>query len=152
MFKEYFSGLFDYDRHVNMQFSALINATDNKGKPAELMSHLLNAQQIWLSRCLGASSSNYQLWPSWEPKTFNDIITKNHSEWINFLKIEIDAGQIIAYENFKGEKFSSKLIDILAHVINHGTHHRAQMGIYLKQAEAIELPATDYVHYVRGLQ
>ena len=152
MFKEYFSGLFDYDRHVNLQFSALIKATDNKGKPAELMSHLLNAQQIWLSRCLGTSSSNYQLWPSWEPGTFNDIITKNHSEWINFLNIEIDAGQIITYENFKGEKFSSKLIDILAHVINHGTHHRAQMGVYLKQAEAIELPATDYVHYVRGLQ
>lgn len=152
MLKEYFTGLFNYDRHINLQFSALINAADNKDKPAELMAHLLNAQQIWLSRCLGTSSSYYQLWPMWEPHTFNDIIVKNHSEWLNFLNIEIDAERIIVYENFKGEKFSSKLVDILAHVINHGTHHRAQIGLLLKQSEAIELPSTDYIHYVRGLQ
>lgn len=152
MLKEYFTGLFNYDRHVNLQFAALINAANNKDKPAELMSHLLNAQQIWLSRCQGTSSSNYQLWPKWEPSTFNDIIINNHREWVNFLNVGIDAQQIIIYKNFKGEDFSSKLIDILAHVINHGTHHRAQIGLILKQNEGIELPSTDYVHYVRGLQ
>jgi uncharacterized damage-inducible protein DinB len=152
MLKEYFTGLFNYDRHVNLQFAALINAAGNNNRPAELMAHLLNAQQIWLSRCLGTSSANYQLWPTWEPNTFNDIIDKNYTEWISFLDNEIDPQQIIVYKNFKGEEFSSKLTDVLAHVINHGTHHRAQIGILLKQSEAIELPSTDYVHYVRGLQ
>ena len=152
MLKEYFTGLFNYDRHVNLQFAVLINAAKSKDKPAELMAHLLNAQQIWLNRCLGTSSSNYQLWPKWEPYSFNDIITKNHSGWINFLNIEIEPEQIIVYENFKGEKFNSKFVDILAHVINHGTHHRAQIGMLLKHSEGIELPSTDYVHYVRGLQ
>nr|WP_294790159.1 DinB family protein [uncultured Mucilaginibacter sp.] len=152
MLKEYFTELFNYDRHVNLQFAALINAANNKDKPAELMSHLLNAQQIWLSRCLGTSSSNYQLWPKWEPNTFNNIIINNHHEWAIFLDTDIDPQQIIVYKNFKGEEFSSKLIDILAHVINHGTHHRAQIGLLLKQNEGIELPSTDYVHYVRGLQ
>jgi uncharacterized damage-inducible protein DinB len=152
MLKEYFTGLFNYDRHVNLQMAALINAADNKDKPAELMAHLLNAQQIWLSRCMGTSSSNYQLWPIWPSGTFNDIIADNHSEWIYFLGTDIDPQRIVVYKNFKGEEFSSKLIDILAHVINHGTHHRAQIGILLKQTETIELPSTDYVHYVRGLQ
>lgn len=151
MLKEYFTGLFKYDKHVNLQFSALINAAENKDRPVELMAHLLNAQQIWLSRCLGTSSSNYVLWPTWEPATFKEIIDKNHTDWINFLSVEIDPQRTIVYENFKGEKFNSKLIDILAHVINHGTHHRAQIGMLLKQSEAIELPSTDYVHYVRGL-
>ncbi|MGY3212268.1 DinB family protein [Mucilaginibacter sp. HD30] len=152
MLKEYFTGLFNYDKHVNLQFAALISAADDKDKPIELMSHLLNAQQIWLSRCLGASSSNYQLWPKWGPDTFKDIITKNHNDWVNFLNVEIDPEQIIVYENFKAEKFSTKLVDILAHVINHGTHHRAQIGMLLKQSEVLELPATDYVHYLRGVQ
>ena len=116
------------------------------------MSHLLNAQQIWLSRCLGTSSSNYQLWPKWEADIFDDIIADNHREWLDFLNTDIEPEQFIAYKNFKGDEFNSKLIDILAHVINHGTHHRAQIGILLKQSEAIELPSTDYVHYVRGLQ
>ncbi len=152
MLKNYFTGLFNYDRHVNLQLAALINAANNKDKPAELMAHLLNAQQIWLGRCLGVASSNYQLWPKWEPNVFNDIIGKNHTEWINFLSNEIDPQQVISYKNFKGEEFESKLIDILAHVINHGTHHRAQIGLLLKQSEGIELPSTDYVHYVRSLQ
>lgn len=152
MITEYFTALFNYDRHVNLQFTALINAANNKDKPAELMAHLLNAQQIWLSRCQGTSSSNYQLWPKWEPNTFNNIIEKNHTEWINFVISEFDYQQIIVYKNFKGEELRSKLIDILAHVINHGTHHRAQIGMLLKQSEAIELPSTDYAHYVRGLQ
>jgi uncharacterized damage-inducible protein DinB len=152
MITEYFTALFNYDRHVNLQFTALINAANNKDKPAELMAHLLNAQQIWLSRCQGTSSSNYQLWPKWEPNTFNNIIEKNHTEWINLVINEFDYQQIIVYKNFKGEELRSKLIDILAHVINHGTHHRAQIGMLLKQSEAIELPSTDYVHYVRGLQ
>lgn len=152
MLKEYFTGLFNYDRHVNLQMAALINAANNNDKPAELMAHLLNAQQIWLSRCMGISSSNYQLWPIWPSDTFNHIIADNHREWINFLNTDIDPEQIIIYKNFKGDEFSNKLIDILAHVINHGTHHRAQIGMLLKQTEAIELPSTDYVHYVRGLQ
>ena len=152
MLKDYFTGLFNYDKHVNLQFATLINAAEDKDKPTGLMAHLLNAQQIWLNRCLGTSSSNYQLWPKWESSTFNDIIDKNYAEWISFLSDEIDPQQIIVYKNFKGEEFSSKLIDILAHVINHGTHHRAQIGMLLKQAEGIELPSTDYVHYVRGLQ
>lgn len=152
MLKEYFTGLFNYDRHVNLQMAALINAANNNDKPAELMAHLLNAQQIWLSRCLGTSSSNYQLWPIWPPDTFNDTIVDNHRQWTNFLNINTDPEQIIIYKNFKGDEFSNKLIDILAHVINHGTHHRAQIGMLLKQTEAIELPSTDYVHYVRGLQ
>jgi uncharacterized damage-inducible protein DinB len=152
MLKEYFTGLFNYDKHVNLQFSALINAARNREKPAELMSHLLNAQQIWLSRCVGTSSSDYQLWPKWEADTFNDKIIENHREWINFLEAGIDPQRTIVYKNFKGDEFSSKLVDILAHVINHGTHHRAQIGVLLKQSEAIELPSTDYVHYVRSLQ
>jgi len=152
MFEEYFTRLFSYDRHVNQQFASLIlSATDND-RATELMSHLLNAQQIWLSRCLGTSTTSYQLWPRWEPQSFAAITENNHSEWMSFIKAGIDAEQVVVYKNFKGEEFSSKLLDILAHVINHGTHHRAQIGILLKQTEGLELPSTDYVHYIRGVE
>ncbi|MFD0749385.1 DinB family protein [Mucilaginibacter calamicampi] len=152
MFKEYFAGLFKYDAYCNKKFASLINSANNNYRSTELMSHLLNAQQIWLSRCLGTAFTTNQLWPKWEPDTFDGIIDKNYTEWMNFLNNDPDVHQTIVYKNTKGEQFSSKLIDILAHVINHGTHHRAQIGILLKQNDGVELPSTDYVHYVRGLQ
>jgi len=152
MFKEYFTRLFTYDKHVNQQFAALILSAGDNERAVELMSHLLNAQQIWLSRCLGTSTTNYQLWPKFELQSFNDIIERNYSEWVSFINTVVEPSQSVTYQNFKGDKFSNKLLDILAHVINHGTHHRAQIGMLLKQSEGIELPSTDYVHYVRGLQ
>ena len=152
MLKDYFTGLFNYDKHVNQQLAALITTTGDTGKPAELMAHLLTAQQVWLSRCEGLPPTAYQLWPKWEPDVFTEIIIKNHREWINFLNTETDPERIIAYKNTRGDKFNNKVTDILAHVINHGTHHRAQIGTLLKQGFALELPPTDYIFYIRGLQ
>jgi len=152
MFKDYFTQLFEYDKYCNDQFAALINAAANSDRPVELMSHLLNAQQIWLRRCMGTTFTTYELWPKWDPLTFNRIIDENFNAWTAFLNSEQDMQRSIVYKNTKGEEFTSKLIDIVAHVINHGTHHRAQMGILLKQTDGVELPSTDYVHYVRSLQ
>ncbi len=130
----------------------LILATNASGKPVELMAHLLTAQQIWLTRCLGKPFAPYELWPTWDAKVFNEVIEQNHREWMNFLNTETDHERIIAYKNFKGEKFSSRLVDILSHVINHGTHHRGQIGMLLKQTYGVELPPTDYIFYTRKLQ
>jgi len=55
----------------------------------------------------------------------------------------------IYYKNLKGIAYKNKLADILAHVINHGTHHRAQAGQQLKFAGFENLPITDYIFYVR---
>jgi len=152
MFKEYFDRLFGYDEYVNNQLVALIQSADNKDKPAELMAHLLTAQRIWLNRCQGVVFTTYELWPKWEPQVFKDVIAKNRLDWLSFINAETDFDRIVTYKNTKGDEFNSKLVDILAHVINHGTHHRAQIGSLLKQSENIELPSTDYIFYIRSLQ
>ncbi len=145
--KEYFARLFDYDTHVNLQIAGLIKTSNHPPKVIELMSHLLSAQQIWLSRCTVMPFDNYQLWPKWDIDTFTDIIETNKKDWANFLQSETDIYRNVAYKNSKGEKFSASLTDILAHVINHGTHHRAQIGLLLKQSTGIELPFTDYIYF-----
>ena len=48
-----------------------------------------------------------------------------------------------------GAPYEDKLLGILSHVINHGTHHRAQMGQQLLFAGATELPPTDLIFYLR---
>ncbi len=145
--KAYFTRLFEYDRHVNLQITTLIKTTQHSPKVIELMSHLLSAQQIWLSRCEGKPFDSYQLWPKWDVDTFKDIIENNYRDWLAYLSTEADTDRIVAYKNSKGEKFNASLTDILAHVVNHGTHHRAQIGLLLKQDGGIDLPFTDYIYF-----
>jgi uncharacterized damage-inducible protein DinB len=151
--KNYFTGLFNYDKHSNLALADLILKANDTDKPVQLMAHLLRSQQVWLARCAGEQASNVPLWPDWEANTFSDTIDSNHRQWTDFLnklKPE-DFEKRIDYKDIKGNFHSNGLTDILAHVINHGTHHRAQVGQHLKFA-GLDLPPTDYILYIRQLE
>jgi uncharacterized damage-inducible protein DinB len=151
--KTYFINLLNYDKYAN---EVILNAVIHGGmpeKPVALMAHLLVAQQIWLNRCKGLPAVGGALWPDWKADTFSNIIAENNKEWLNYLDglTEDDFEKLISYKNSQGERFENKLPDILTHLINHGTHHRAQIGQQLKFAGAESLPNTDYIAYIRQL-
>lgn len=149
--KDYFIRLFNYDRHANLLILDTIKKAGDVQKPVQLIAHALAAQQIWLSRCKGLPTPGIVLWPDWPADTFADIIDHNHKEWIGYLSSlsPSDFDHSISYRTLKGEGFENKLCDILAHVINHGTHHRAQAGQHLLADGADKLPVTDYIFYLR---
>ncbi len=152
--KAYFSRLFDYDRYANDIILDLIIKTNSPEKPVKLMAHLLAAQQVWLNRCRGLSATGIELWPNWQSNTFADLIAQNSNNWLGYLD-DLKPGdfeQVIYYKNSKGDAFENKLIDILGHAINHGTHHRAQAGQHLIAAGIENLPYTDYIFYLRQLK
>ena len=150
--KAYFIQLFNYDHYTNLLIAETILKTGDTEKPTQLMAHMLAAQQIWLNRCKSLPATGVALWPDWKAETFEQIINDNHRSWINFLDYldPDDFDKIISYKSLKGDSFENKLRDILAHVINHGTHHRAQAGQHLKLA-GVDLPITDYIFYLRTL-
>lgn len=148
--RTYFINLFNYDLYANNLILETIGKANNPEKPVQLMAHLLAAQQIWYHRCAGLPAIGIALWPDWKGDVFKQLINDNHQLWIDFLnKIDDTAFEKqIDYQNSKGDTFSNKLSDILAHLINHSTHHRAQAGQYLKLA-GIDLPNTDYIAFLR---
>jgi len=150
--KNYFIRLFDYDCFANKLISETIKQAKEPEKPVQLMAHMLAAQQIWYNRCKGLPAPRGALWPDWKAGAFEPIINDNHKLWIAFLNEANDADfeKQITYQNSKGEAFSNKLADVLAHLINHGTHHRAQAGQLLKLGGE-SLPPTDYIFYLRTL-
>jgi uncharacterized damage-inducible protein DinB len=151
--KSYFIQLLNYDHYANLQVLDLIIKCDQPAKPVQLIAHLLAAQQVWLTRCTGRPAAGGALWPDWPAGTFEQIINDNHLGWLNFLE-KLDNGdfeQLVSYKDSKGNAFENKLCDILAHLINHGTHHRAQAGQHLKLSGA-DLPTTDYIFYLRTLK
>jgi uncharacterized damage-inducible protein DinB len=151
--KSYFIRLFNYDQFTNRQINEMILKTNLGGKPVQLMAHMLSAGQLWLARCKGINTSGVSSWPNWEANSFESIIESNHNEWITFLNTlnESDFDKNIHYQNSTGNAFENTLCDILTHVINHGTHTRAQIGQLIKRNENDKLPVTDYIYYVRQL-
>ena len=149
--KAYFTRLFDYDRQMNLLISDLIIKTAGQQKAAQLMAHLLAAQQVWLARCTGGSPV-INIWPEAQPAIFAQTINDNHSGWVKHLDTleNKDFEALIHYKNTKGESFANLREDIISHTINHGTHHRAQIGQLLAQA-GVTLPYTDYIVYLRQL-
>jgi uncharacterized damage-inducible protein DinB len=148
--KAYFIRLFNYDHYANLLIVSAILQTKEHEKAEQLMAHMLAAQQVWLARCKAQPVANAVLWPDWKADTFKEMINDNHHKWIILLENlkDNDFERPISYKNLKGDAFENKLTDILGHVINHGTHHRAQAGQHLKVA-GTDLPITDYIFYLR---
>lgn len=152
--KNYFLRLFNYDYAMNVKMLGLITQSAQTGNAVKLMSHLLAAQQIWLSRCIAKPNPDLILWPDWDLESLSAIAKNNFEAWQQFLT-EIkneDFEKPINYQNSRGGKFQNTLSDVLTHLINHGTHHRAQVGQQLKLNADIALPSTDYIFYIRENQ
>jgi len=56
--------------------------------------------------------------------------------------------EIINYTNTQHQAFHNKANDILLHVFNHGTYHRAQIASEMRK-NGIEPINTDYITFVR---
>jgi uncharacterized damage-inducible protein DinB len=154
--KNYFVTLFNYDCYANELILKTIIDTSSPEKPMQLMAHLLAAQQVWLNRCLGLPTTTIQLWPALGAKHEDFAIQLNscHHAWIKYLNglNNDDFEEALGYKNTRGDSFEDQLQYIFAHFINHGTHHRAQIGQLLKLAGLENLPNTDFIGYLRQLK
>lgn len=146
--KNYFLQLLKYDRFAN---GIILNALTQAGSPekaVQLMAHLLATQQVWLNRCKN-EPSKVTIFPDWKADTFATIIEENHQLWTDFVNGVANLDETIFYTNSTGNNYNNTISEIITHVINHGTHHRAQIGQLLKLAGLETLPTTDYIFYVR---
>src|SRR3569833_3810727 len=147
--KNFLIRLFDYDKATNLLLLKTIADAGNPEKPAQLMAHILAAQQIWLARCLGGAPAAAAIWPEWEAGIFEPLINDCHREWIDFLqrKTDADFNRFISYNDLKGNPHNTRLSDVFGQVLTHGKHHSAQIGQLLKSVGLESLPTTDYIIY-----
>lgn len=150
--KSHFIRLLSYDRFANHQTANLLVHHNAAGKPVSLLAHILAAQNIWLGRLKSTPPVQpVVLWPEWSINEIIPMIDANHQALVahvSTLEFE-DFERVISYKNSVGY-FETSVADILTHVANHGTHHRAQIGSLLK-VDGATLPILDYVFYLRTL-
>src|SRR5262249_9196293 len=140
--------LFKYDHWANRECLTVLGAS-NPGPPKgiRLIAHTLSAQNLWLERLLGQQQT-IAVWPE---ATINDceaLAEKMSLAWKNYLSSRPGMDFEIKYRNSKGEPWSSRVEDVLIHVLMHSTYHRGQVALEMRAAG--NQPAyTDFIHVVR---
>lgn len=143
----FFKEIFSYHHHFNQKLIDQVEQYQEQipEKSIQLLCHILNAHQIWNARILHlppfAVNDRYPF------DKCRSIDTENHLNTDKILAA-YDLETPIKYKNTKGNEYSNKLKDILFHVANHSTHHRAQIIASIRQA-GIEPIVTDYIFFKR---
>ncbi|MCB0265748.1 MAG: DinB family protein [Calditrichia bacterium] len=147
---DYFKKMFEYNFWANNRtIESLKSATSAPESSLLLLSHIFAAEEIWFSRLIGKHPET-PVFPQFSLSECDMQLRQQHDIWVKYLAdISVaDLFKLITYRNSKGEPFTNTPTDILAHVINHGTYHRSQIALQLRQSG--EVPAvTDYIFFKR---
>lgn len=110
--------------------------------------HIWYAETGWLSRLnendwevarvTNFSGDNKELFKEWQ----------NTSEKFKNFVEKADLEKEIQFEH-KGEKFSIPTREIIQTVFNHGSYHRGQVVMMMRQLEISKISQTDYIEWVR---
>ena len=112
-----------------------------------LFSHIINAQLIWSSRINGITP-NVTVWELHDLDTCDKLLQKSIEMFSKIAYPETSDASMIKYTNSVGDHFETSLSDILLHVFNHGTYHRAQITKEMK-SHNIKPVNTDYIQFLR---
>jgi uncharacterized damage-inducible protein DinB len=148
--KDHYKNLFEYESWANNEIAVSLSANvEIPAKAVSLMSHIINAQMIWLSRMQNVSSE-IKVWQEYGKDELTDKLKISSEKLAGFLNSlsENDLNKVISYANTKGEKFETILSDILIHMSHHSAYHRGQIITLIKPFVS-ELPYTDYIHFIR---
>lgn len=145
--KELFHDIFGYHHHFNQKLMDLLmlNVDRLTERTIPLMSHIVNAHQIWTGRILKEPTLGvHDLHTLEECKRIDD---ENFDKTVKILS-GYNLGEVMVFRTKNGAEFSKAIRDILFHAANHTTHHRGQIISDLRQ-QGIEPIATDYIFYTR---
>jgi uncharacterized damage-inducible protein DinB len=145
-----FLRMFDYDHWANGECVRAISSGGSvPAKSVGRFAHILSAEKLWLDRIVGRPQS-LAVWPSLSIDECQKLVVEMASAWREYLRgLESHAlGELVHYRNTKGEAWSSRIEDILLHVIMHSVYHRGQIALELREA-GFEPASTDFILAVR---
>jgi uncharacterized damage-inducible protein DinB len=146
---QHFLRMFVYDHWANRECLAAIGKTNGSPEILRRMAHILSAEKLWLERLRGEPQS-MAVWPSATPQEVVVLADEMRTQWQTYLHDLPAAGfdENTEYRNSKGEKWSSRVEDVLTHVLMHSAYHRGQIALEMRTAGA-EPAYTDFIHAVR---
>ncbi|KIO78727.1 hypothetical protein TH53_02165 [Pedobacter lusitanus] len=139
-----------YNNWANsLLFEALLaNSSSLPESCISLFSHIVNAQTIWACRINGITP-NVSVWQLHELEYCKVLLEESADKLAKMEYLETTDSPVIKYRISTGDYFETSVPDILLHVFNHGTYHRAQIAKEMK-LHNIKPVNTDYIQFVRS--
>ena len=113
------------------------------------LNHLAVVDRIWLARVRGEPQpfDHLDVEAVANPAEFERYLEVGVAAWRNQLDGLVDAELLapVHYRNMAGEPFQRPLLDIVTHLVNHGSHHRGQITAALT-ALGRPAPKLDYIY------
>jgi uncharacterized damage-inducible protein DinB len=134
--------LFKYDDWANQRILAatagltpeqFLAKTDPSGKSVrDILVHVLGAAWIWRMRLEHGAAPTRLLDPADFP-TYAGLVERWREEqagWSAYAAglVDDEVNRPVLYRNTKGDLFEAVMWQILLHVVNHGTQHRAEVA------------------------
>lgn len=125
--------------------------SDERAQGSRLYAHLAGAAHIWHARLEGRTPE-HPVWPELTLEAATALATASIAGLRAIASRDADAlAREVEYRTTAGLAFRNTVADILAHVVLHGSYHRGQVALLVRQGGGT--PAmTDYVMYVRAEQ
>ena len=151
----------DYNLWANDRIATVLKGLDNSILDKEIPSsfnsirktvfHIWDAEFIWLQRLNGLSLTD---WPSKQycTETPVDKFLETSQAFKEFVEqlAEADFTGDCVYNNLKGAEYRNPRNEVFQHIFNHSTFHRGQIVTMLRNSGVTELPATDFIYYIRS--
>lgn len=159
---EYFISLYEYNRWANgLMLEAAAALTLDQlfyehghswGSVHGVLVHMMSAEWIWLRRWQGESPNTVL-----NPVDFPDLQAlrlrwnKIESELSAFVTSQTEESlqRPVAYTNTRGQPYTLPLWQLMAHLVNHGTHHRGELAAMFALLEASH-PEDELYRYYLG--
>ena len=147
--------MFAYDHWANRECLRAMRAGGAAASgTVKRIAHILSAEKLWLER-IRREAQSMPVWPEFDdPYSAIDeceaIADEMAAAWRNYLN-ELTPGGLeekVEYRNSKGEPWSSRVEDVLTHVVMHSAYHRGQVALEMR-ASGREPAYTDFIHAVR---
>ncbi len=135
--KDHFIKLLAYDQWAN---GLLLKDMEALPTPDPIalarMSHILTAEDIWLTRLEGRDSLGFTTtWVDRSLAECREKLSELAKRWTDYLSRLEDKefGRIVSYKNTKGQAYQMAAGGILTQVFDHGSYHRGQIATAIKK-------------------
>jgi uncharacterized damage-inducible protein DinB len=145
--KEHFIRISEYNRWANHRVVEGFKNQPAPEKALALLSHVVLAESVWQMRLFGQPITT-GIFELLSLEQLEETMGRNEAGWSTLLNSTEDYSRSLDYKMLNGTPVQSSISDILTHIFNHGTYHRAQIATHLRQA-GLEPASTDFITFSR---
>ena len=153
---EHYRKLYRYDRWANGEVVRVLASAGDAPSPeavqraVKLLAHVVGAEWTWLAR-LSIPTEETAVWPEMDLGQCGRQIDLLGNVWQGYLNgaSPADIEKTIEYRNSKGERWQSRVEDVLLHVAMHSAYHRGQIALEMRAA-GLNPAYTDFIQATRA--